>query len=432
MAVSKNATSSKSSDINTILIGLQWGDEGKGKVIDYLCRDKDIIARFQGGNNAGHTVVVNGKKFIFHLIPSGILRKNKTCVIGNGVVIDPKILIEEIKSLKSRGVDISPRNLKISSLCHIIMPYHRIMDALREKQRIQKIGTTKRGIGPCYVDKVSRCGIRIVDFIDPGVFSLKLKDNLAEKNAIFKKVYGAKGFNFKTVYEEYKSFARFLKPYACDLIDYFHQKRKKSFLFEGAQGTFLDVDFGTYPFVTSSSVIASNAALGSGFSFGPIGRVIGVAKAYTTRVGEGPFPTELRGKFLDYFRNTGVEFGATTGRPRRCGWLDLVILKRAVIINKTTELVITKLDVLDNLEKIKVCVGYKAKGKVLKKFPQDLRGVKPIYKEFKGWRAPINEVRKFSHLPKEAKKYIYFIENFLGVKARFISVGEKREAILKK
>jgi len=418
--------------MNTILVGLQWGDEGKGKVIDYLCRSSDFIIRFQGGNNAGHTVVVNGEKFVFHLIPSGLLRKGKICAIGNGVVVDPNVLIAEIDALKAKGMEVSSNNLKISSLCHVIMPYHSTMDALKEKGRTQKIGTTKRGIGPCYMDKVSRCGIRMIDLIDPKTFALKLKDNLSEKNAIFNKVYGVKGFSFDKIYKEYNLLAKKLKPYVCDLVDYFYQKRKKRFLFEGAQGAFLDIDFGTYPFVTSSSVVSSNAILGSGLSFVSVNKVLGVAKAYTTRVGEGPFPTELEGKSLNYFRTKGVEFGATTGRPRRCGWLDLVLLKRSVIINRVTDLVLTKLDVLDGLEKIKVCVGYKHKGKVLKSFPFDLEGVQPIYKEFKGWNDCINKVRKFSDLSSAAREYVRFIEDFLGVKAAFISVGERREAIFKK
>jgi len=418
--------------MNTILVGLQWGDEGKGKVIDYLCRSSDVIVRFQGGNNAGHTVIIKGKKFVFHLVPSGLLRKGKVCAIGNGVVVDPKVLLEEINSLKAEGIGVSPRNLKISPLCHIVMPYHRIMDALREKGRMSKIGTTKRGIGPCYMDKVSRCGIRMIDFIDPKVFSLKLKDNLGEKNPVFKKVYGVKGFSFEEIYGEYNALAKKLKPYVCDLVAYFYKQRKKRFLFEGAQGAFLDVDFGTYPFVTSSSVVSSNALLGSGLSFVPVNKVLGIAKAYTTRVGEGPFPTELEGKFLNYFRNKGVEFGATTGRPRRCGWLDLVLLKRSVILDKVTDLVITKLDVLGGLEKIKVCVGYKYKGKTLKNFPCNLEGVQPIYKEFKGWKDCINAARRFSNLPLAARNYVRFIEGFLGVKVTFISVGERREAIFKK
>ncbi|MFH1505014.1 MAG: adenylosuccinate synthase [Candidatus Omnitrophota bacterium] len=418
--------------MNSVLVGLQWGDEGKGKVIDYLCRESDIVVRFQGGNNAGHTVVAKGKKFVFHLIPSGILHKDKICAIGNGVVVDPKVLIEEINSLKAQGISVSCDNLKISALSHVIMPYHRIMDALREKDRIQKIGTTKRGIGPCYVDKVSRCGIRMVDFIDPEVFALKLEDNLREKNAILKKVYAFEEFSFKPIYEEYKTFASILKPYVCDLVEHFYKERKKRFLFEGAQGAFLDVDFGTYPFVTSSSVVSANASLGSGLAFVPISKVIGVTKAYTTRVGEGPFVTELEGEQLNYFRDKGSEFGATTGRPRRCGWLDLVLLKRSVIVNNVTQLVITKLDVLDELEAIKVCVGYKYKGKLLEEFPYRLEEIEPIYKEFRGWQGSVSGVRNFMDLPQEAKDYVSFIEEWTEAKAEFISVGRKREAIFKR
>lgn len=418
--------------MNTILVGLQWGDEGKGKVIDYLCSDRDVVVRFQGGNNAGHTVVLDGKKFVFHLIPSGILRKDKICVIGNGVVIDPKVLIDEIKYLRNNDVDISPKNLKISPLSHVIMPYHPTIDALKEKDRAHEIGTTKRGIGPCYMDKVSRCGIRMIDLVDPLEFSLKLKYNLEEKNVIFKKVYNYEGFDFDSIYNEYMEYAKVLKPYICDLVEYFYQQKDKSFLFEGAQGAYLDVDFGTYPFVTSSSVVASNALLGSGLSFVKIDNNIGVAKAYTTRVGEGPFPTELNDEFLDFFRNKGVEFGATTGRPRRCGWLDLVLLRRSVIINNITDLVITKLDVLGGLDNINVCTAYKCKGESLKDFPYSLEGIEPIYKEFKGWDDDISEIREFSQLPEEAKEYIDYIEKFLKVKVKFVSVGEKREAILSK
>ncbi|MDD3295872.1 MAG: adenylosuccinate synthase [Candidatus Omnitrophica bacterium] len=418
--------------MNTVLVGLQWGDEGKGKVIDYLCRDSDVIVRFQGGNNAGHTVVIDGKKFVFHLVPSGVLRKGKVCAIGNGVVVDPKVLIEEMESLKKQGVSISARNLKISPFCHIIMPYHKIMDALREKRRMQKIGTTKRGIGPCYVDKVSRCGIRMVDFINEEAFALKLKDNLAEKNPLLEKVYGEKGFSFDSIYSEYRKYAQALKPYICDLTDHFYPLKSKRFLFEGAQGTFLDIDFGTYPFVTSSSVVAGNALLGSGLSFVPVKRILGVAKAYTTRVGEGPFPTELKGDMLNYFQSKGSEFGATTGRPRRCGWLDLVLLKRAVISSNITHLVITKLDILDGLEEIKVCTAYKYRNKTCKQFPTDLSCVEPVYREFKGWSDSCNMARSFKNLPLEARRYINFIEEFLSVKVLFISVGEKREAIFKK
>jgi adenylosuccinate synthase len=418
--------------MNTVLVGLQWGDEGKGKIIDYLCRNADIIVRFQGGNNAGHTVITNQKKFVFHLIPSGVLHKNKTCVIGQGVVIDPEILLDEIEILKKAGISVSSKNLKISNFCHIIMPYHRIIDSLREQKRIQKIGTTKRGIGPCYRDRVSRCGIRMGDFIDKNSFAFKLRDNLREKNPIFKDAYGQKGFKFSSVYNKYKKLAEKIKPFVCDITDYFYKKQNKSFLFEGAQGTFLDIDAGTYPFVTSSSVVASNALLGSGLPFINLKKRIGVAKAYTTRVGEGPFPTELSGKILDYLQDEGGEFGATTGRPRRCGWLDLVLLKRAVKINNINTLIITKLDVLGNLDKIKVCLKYKKNKKVIKKFPYSLESIKPIYKEFKGWKKDISKIKSFAKLPKKAKDYLNFMEKYLEVPINFISVGKDREEILKK
>ncbi|MFH1771932.1 MAG: adenylosuccinate synthase [Candidatus Omnitrophota bacterium] len=418
--------------MNTVVVGLQWGDEGKGKIIDYLCRDKDIIVRFQGGNNAGHTVFINGNKFVFHLIPSGILHKNKVCAIGSGVVVDPKVLIQEIKSLRREGIFASPDNFKISSLSHIIMPYHRIMDSLREKKRIQRIGTTKRGIGPAYVDRVARCGIRMVDLINPRVFSMKLKENLQEKNPLFTKVYNHKAFDFKEIYDEYRRYAAMLKPYVCDLVDYFWKNKKKNFLFEGAQGTFLDVDFGTVPFVTSSSTVASNASLGSGCSFIKIDEVIGVAKAYTTRVGEGPFPTEIKGALGDYFQKQGNEFGATTGRPRRCGWLDVPLLKRSLILNNISKVIITKLDILDGLNEIKVCAGYKLKGKVLKDFPNGLSNVLPVYKVMKGWSKGTHNLRRYESLPCQAKHYIRMIENFLGCRVGHISVGKMRDDIIKR
>ncbi len=416
--------------MNTVVIGLQWGDEGKGKIIDYLAEEADVIVRFQGGNNAGHTVVIDNRKFVFHLIPSGILRKGKVCVIGNGVVIDPKILLEEINFLKKQGVSISPQNLKISFFAHVIMPYHKLMDYFREEKRIQKIGTTKRGIGPSYADKFSRCGVRMVDLIVPKIFSLKLKDNLREKNLIFKNVYGRRGFSFKKIFDEYIYYAKMLKPYCCDTLEFFHKHRRLNFLFEGAQGAFLDIDYGTYPFVTSSHTISSNAVLGSGALMLKIDRVIGVTKAYTTRVGEGPFPTEVRGKISEYFRSKGKEFGATTHRARRCGWLDLVMLKEAVKINNVTDIVLTKLDILDELEEIKVCIGYR--NKIKPYLFSHLAKVSPLYKNIKGWNASTSHIRNYNDLPFLAKKYILFIEKFLRKKISFISVGELRNAVISK
>lgn len=417
--------------MNIVVVGLQWGDEGKGKVIDYLAKDVDIVVRFQGGNNAGHTVVVGGKKFVFHIIPSGILRNNKVSVIGNGVVVDPKVLLEEIAFLKKQGVCVSPRNLKLSLLAHVIMPYHKLMDSFREEKRLNRIGTTKRGIGPCYADKISRCGIRMVDLINPRVFSSKLKDNLQEKNLLFKNVYGKRGLSFKKIFSEYSYYARLLKPYCCDVLDFFYDNRKLNFLFEGAQGAFLDIDYGTYPFVTSSHTVSGGAVLGSGFSGIKIDKVVGVAKAYTTRVGEGPFPTEIRGKKGEYFRKIGEEFGATTHRPRRCGWLDLVLLKEAVKINGVTEVIITKLDILDGLEKIKLCIGYKNHKIKPYIFPH-LKNVPAIYKTVKGWCTSISGIRSYNRLPLKAKEYISFIEKFIGCKVTHISVGQLREAIIYK
>lgn len=417
--------------MNIAVVGLQWGDEGKGKIIDYLSKDTDIIVRFQGGNNAGHTVVIGRKKFIFHIIPSGILRKNKICLIGNGVVIDPKALIDEIAYLRKQGVTISPKNLKISSLAHVIMPYHRVMDSFREAKRIQKIGTTKKGIGPCYVDKFSRCGIRMIDLINPKKFILKLRDNLREKNPLFKNVYGNRSFSFKVIFEEYSKYARIIKPYCCDSVDFLYRMRNKRFLFEGAQGTFLDVDFGTYPFVTSSNTVFANSVLGSGAAFIKIDKVIGVSKAYTTRVGEGPFPTEFEKKDLsNYFRTTGKEFGATTRRPRRCGWLDLVTLKRAVILNNVSEIAFTKLDILDDLKEINYCVSYKGYNRKGIGFPYDMEGIEPVYDKTKGWNLNISDIKTYSGLPPAAKRYISIVEKMLGKKISLISVGEKREAVI--
>jgi len=415
--------------MNSVVVGLQWGDEGKGKIIDYLAKDTDIIVRFQGGNNAGHTVVFGNRKFVFHVIPSGILRKNKVCVIGNGVVIDPKVLLSEITGLKAKGIDVSPRNLKISLLSHVIMPYHKLMDSFRESRRIQKIGTTMRGIGPCYVDKFSRCGIRMADLINPKKFTLKLRDNLKEKNPLFVKVYKRAPFSFKKILDEYCYYAKLLKPYCCDTIDFFYKNKRKRFLFEGAQGTFLDIDYGTYPFVTSSHTVSSNAILGSGAAPIKIDRIIGVTKSYATRVGEGPFPTELKGKLGDYFRNRGREFGATTNRPRRCGWLDLVLLKRAVMVNSVTEIALTKLDVLDGTEEIKVCIDYKGETKE-RHSDYGLDEVKPFYKNLKGWNKDLSSVRNYADLAPLAKKYIVFIERFIRRKISFISVGELRKAVI--
>ncbi|OGX27225.1 MAG: adenylosuccinate synthase [Omnitrophica WOR_2 bacterium RIFCSPHIGHO2_02_FULL_45_21] len=416
---------------NTVIVGLQWGDEGKGKIIDLLAKDADYIVRYQGGNNAGHTVVVNGKSYIFHLIPSGILHKDKLCLIGNGVVVDPEALLEELKNLEEEDVDFKKR-LKISSQAHVIFPYHRILDGLRESKRRLKIGTTGRGIGPCYVDKAARCGIRIGDLFNQMIFTQKLKDNLLEKNEIFRKVFKHKGFKFEDIYKQYLGFARKLEPYLCNgpLVLAQAQEEGKSILFEGAQGAFLDIDFGTYPFVTSSSTTAGGACIGAGIPPTKIDKVIGVVKAYTTRVGEGPFVTEFKPPLNELIREKGREFGATTGRPRRCGWFDNVMVKFSCLVNGVSNMAVMKLDVLDELKTIKICTAYKYKGKVFNEFPYDLEVLtraRPIYEELPGWQKNINSLRYYAELPMNARRYLDRIQELLRIKISYISVGSNRE-----
>jgi len=417
--------------MNVVIVGAQWGDEGKGKIIDILSKDADYIVRYQGGSNAGHTVIVGDEEYIFHLIPSGILHKDKICIIGNGVVVDPQTLLEEIEALERRGIALSKR-LKISQTSHIILPYHKILDRLREARRFHKIGTTGRGIGPCYADKINRCGIRMIDLLNPSILEDKLRDNLKEKNEIFKKVYHHRGYSFREIYRLCLAYAKKLKNYICDTSLLLNKARKenKSILFEGAQGTFLDIDFGTYPFVTSSSAVAGGACIGSGISPLWIDKVVGVAKAYTTRVGEGPFPTEFSAHFQKLIRDKGKEFGATTGRPRRCGWFDLLMVRHACLINGISELAIMKLDVLDDLAKINVCVGYKYKGKIFRDYPYDievLEKAKPLYKEFPGWRQSINSIRDYAKLPAQARNYLSWISQELKTKISLVSVGSHRQ-----
>ncbi len=417
--------------MNTILLGLQWGDEGKGKLIDIVSQKHDYIVRYQGGNNAGHTVSVDGKSFVFHLIPSGILHKNKVCVIGNGVVIDPQAFLKELKLIKSYGISISKR-IFISDRAHIIFPYHRILDSLRETKRNNKIGTTKRGIGPCYSDKYGRCGIQAIDLLNKDILRKKLEDNLKEKNDVFKRVYHDKGFKFEKVYKEYLNYGKVLKPFIVDTSLMINQviEKNKNVLFEGAQGTFLDIDFGTYPFVTSSSASAGGACIGTGVSPLKIDRIIGVIKAYTTRVGEGPFPAEFKDNLMDVIREKGNEFGATTGRPRRCGWFDAVMAKYAARINGITNIAVMKLDVLDDLNTIKICIAYKYKGKIFNEFPSDIDVVtnaQPIYKEYPGWKCDTSSITRFNSLPANAKKYLKVIETLMKAKVSFVSVGSRRK-----
>jgi adenylosuccinate synthase len=417
--------------MNVIIVGTQWGDEGKGKIIDILSQKVDCIVRYQGGSNAGHTVVVDGREYIFHLVPSGILHKGKICIIGNGVVVDPQALIKEIQDLFSVGIFIN-NNLKISSLAHVILPYHKILDQLRELKRANKIGTTGKGIGPCYSDKINRCGIRMIDLLNPEVLRDKLKDNLKEKNEIFKKVYAHPGFNFEKIYREYLGYGKKLSKYISNTAILLNTaiRQKKDILFEGAQGTFLDVDFGTYPFVTSSSATAGGACTGSGIPPVMMDKIVGVAKAYTTRVGEGPFPTEFSPGFDKFIRNKGHEFGATTGRPRRCGWFDSVMVKEAVLLNGISELAIMKLDILDGLKTVKICTAYKYKGKKFKEFPRDfsvLKNAHPVYKELPGWPKIVNRPKHYKDLPQNARNYLSCIQDILNTKISMVSVGSARQ-----
>ncbi|MCX5708411.1 MAG: adenylosuccinate synthase [Candidatus Omnitrophica bacterium] len=417
--------------MNTVIVGAQWGDEGKGKIIDILSAKADYIVRYQGGSNAGHTVVVDGSGYVFHLIPSGILHRGKVCCIGNGVTIDPESLLEEIKSLAEAKIPIDGR-LKISQLAHVIMPYHKVLDKLRESKRTHRIGTTGRGIGPCYADKINRCGVRMIDLLNPKVLREKLSDNLKEKNEIFRKVYGHQGYKLSSIYQRYLDFGKLLSPYICDIAGLLNSaiEKKKDLLFEGAQGTFLDIDFGTYPFVTSSSATSGGSCIGSGVAPTKIDKVIGVVKAYTTRVGEGPFPTEFDRDFSDLIRKKGREFGATTGRPRRCGWFDSVLVKRAVLLNGITELALTKMDILDGLKTLEIATAYKYKGKLFHDFPADyevLANAKPVYKQVRGWKEFTTNISRYKDLPANAKSYISFLEDILKAKVSIVSVGSSRD-----
>jgi adenylosuccinate synthase len=421
---------------NVIIVGAQWGDEGKGKIVDYLSEKADVVARYQGGNNAGHTVVINNAKFIFHLIPSGILHEGKVCIIGNGVVIDPSVLLEEIDRLKKKGIKVD-KKLYLSKNAHLIMPYHKAIEKEIENFKgLKKIGTTGRGIGPAYADKMSRTGIRVVDLLQPSVFKEKLKTNLKNINFLLDNFYKVPTLGVEAIFSEYMGYAKKLSKYVADTDIMINRmiSENKSILFEGAQGTLLDVDHGTYPYVTSSNATAGGACTGLGVGPTKISKVLGVSKAYTTRVGSGPFPTEIKDSLGDMLREKGGEYGATTGRPRRCGWLDMVVLRHSVRINGLTGLAITKLDVLDGLKTIKICTSYKYKGKIYKDLPKEINIIeecKPQYKEFEGWDTITVGTRNFTKLPKAAQKYIKEIENMSGVKVSIISTGQKRDEIIK-
>jgi len=419
---------------NVAVVGTQWGDEGKGKIVDLYTEKADIIARFQGGNNAGHTLVVKGKKTILHLIPSGILHDNKICIIGNGVVFDPAVFLQEIEELLQGNLLPSNTKLFISEKAHLIMPYHRSIDQAREaKSSGKKIGTTGRGIGPAYEDKITRTGIRVGDLFEEDLFREKLRLNLEEKNFLLKNYYNDKTLHEEEIFEKYIDYAQKIKPYVADtsLILDREIKQGKKVLFEGAQGSHLDIDHGTYPYVTSSNTVSANASCGSGIGPNVINKVVGICKAYTTRVGEGPFPTELTDEIGNHLQQVGQEFGATTGRKRRCGWLDMVLVRQAVRVSGIGALAITKLDVLTGLEKLKICVGYEsANGDFTHSAPASIKTLsecQPVYEEFDGWKEDILYAREMNELPANARKYLKRLEELAEAKIVLVSVGPGRE-----
>ncbi|GFZ33362.1 adenylosuccinate synthetase [Clostridium zeae] len=420
-----------------IVLGAQWGDEGKGKMTDYLAEEADVIVRFQGGNNAGHTVEVEDKQYKLHLIPSGVLYDSKLNIIGNGVVVDPKALFEEIDYLEGLGVKVTPEKLMISDRAHLIMPYHRVLDRLKEQARGKNdIGTTGKGIGPCYTDKFERSGIRICDLLHKDVFTEKLKINVEAKNEYITTVLNGEALSFEEIYNDYIAYAERLRPYIQDtsVKVYDAIKSNKQVLFEGAQGMLLDIDYGTYPYVTSSNTTSGGVSNGVGIGPTMITNAVGIAKAYTTRVGKGPFPTELENETGEWIREKGHEFGVTTGRARRCGWLDLVILKTTVRVCGLTSLAVTKIDTLAGLEKIKVCVGYKFNGSVIDYFPaslEDLAKCEPVYEEFDGWDESVADARSYEELPENAKKYLSRIEEITDTKISIVSVGPRRDQTMR-
>jgi adenylosuccinate synthase len=416
------------------IVGIQWGDEGKGKIVDFLTADCDVVVRFQGGANAGHTVMIGDREFVFHLIPSGILQEGKTCVIGNGVVLDPKALVDELDQLRARGID-RERDLWISERAHVVLPYHRLLDkAKEESSRGKKIGTTLRGIGPCYTDKAARQGIRMVDLIEPPRFRALLERNLAAKNAELERLYGLPPLELEPIHDEYARYAERLRPRVRDIASLLWEMDAsgKRIVFEGAQGALLDIDLGTYPYVTSSNTSFLGLGAGSGFSPRRVGTVLGVAKAYSTRVGEGPFPTELEDETGRLLRKTGAEFGATTGRPRRCGWLDLAALRYTIRTGDIDALVITKLDVLDGLPEIKVCTRYLLDGKPTDVFPSVWEeSPRPSYRTMPGWQADTSGCRRLEDLPEPTRAYLELIADETSCPIAMVSVGKERQATIR-
>lgn len=414
-----------------VVVGTQWGDEGKGKITDYLAESAEVVARYQGGNNAGHTIIFDGNKYKLHLIPSGIFYNDKICVIGNGMVIDPKAFVKELEYLDGFGV--STKNLKVSDRAHVIMPYHIKLDSVEEESRgANKIGTTRKGIGPAYMDKAARIGIRIVDLLDREEFEAKLARILAEKNRLFEKMYETTGFDLQEVLDEYLAYAEIIRPYVTDTSVVLNDTIDKGnrVLFEGAQGVLLDIDQGTYPYVTSSNPIAGGVTIGSGVGPSKIHQVIGVAKAYTTRVGDGPFPTELHDAIGDHIREVGFEYGTTTGRPRRIGWFDSVVVRHARRVSGITGLAITKLDTLSGLDALRICTAYKYNGQILESFPASLKVLaqcEPVYEELPGWKEDITNVKSINELPENARHYVERITQLTGIPLSIFSVGPDRE-----
>lgn len=414
-----------------VITGTQWGDEGKGKIVDYLASKADTVVRFQGGSNAGHTVAVNGEEYKLRLLPSGILYKGTNCVIANGVVFDPECFLEEVGAMEKRGIDTS--KIFVSNRAHVVMPYHKLFDELNEISRgDNKIGTTKRGIGPCYIDKADRIGIRVCDLIDSEEFAKRLKDVLAQKNFVLEKVYNHAPLDYEKILAEYNSYAEKIAPHVCDTISMLNDEISagKKILFEGAQATMLDIDFGTYPYVTASHPISGGVGVGAGVAPKNIDKVVGVVKAYCTRVGEGPFPTEQLNDIGDKLREKGHEFGTVTGRPRRTGWLDACVVKYAGQLSGIDYMAVTRLDILDSFDEIKMCVGYKIDGKILNEIPASLKilaKVEPVYETFAGWKTDISKIRSYEDLPDNAKKYLERMAEVTNIKLGIVSVGPNRD-----
>ncbi len=414
-----------------VITGTQWGDEGKGKIVDYLAQQADTVVRFQGGSNAGHTVAVNGEEYKLRLLPSGILYKGTHNVVANGVVVDPQVMLEEMDAMEKRGIDVS--GIRLSNRAHVVLPYHRLLDELGEEARgDKKIGTTKRGIGPCYMDKDDRIGIRVCDLIDKEEFARRLKENLAIKNHEIKVLYNHEPLDYDEILKEYEGYADRLRPYVCDTIALLNEevKQGRKILFEGAQATMLDIDYGTYPYVTASHPISGGVGIGAGVAPNKIDKVVGVVKAYCTRVGEGPFPTEQLNEIGDKIRDAGHEFGTVTGRPRRTGWLDACVVRYAGLLSGIDYMAITRLDILDGFDEIKMCTGYRYKGELLNEIPASLRilaEVEPVYETFQGWKTDISGMRSYDELPEDARRYLERMAEVTGIALGIVSVGPNRD-----